>query len=95
MEICLYRHHFVGQSAFKKPTWLPSRVKMDIFYLLHSRPVCLLLFKSNPAPFKTPYVKLVKAYEIIFLDLSDVVVLEVNDHCVSIDLLGDRDLTCL
>lgn len=36
-----------------------------------------------------------KAYEIIFLDLGDVIVLEVDDHCVFSDLLGDRDLTCL
>lgn len=35
-----------------------------------------------------------KTYEIVFLDLSDVIVLEVNNHCVFSDLLGDRDLTC-
>lgn len=36
-----------------------------------------------------------KTYEIVFLDLSDVIVLEVYDHCVLSDLLGDGDLTCL
>lgn len=54
-----------------------------------------LLCKSNPTPVRISYIKLVKANEIIFLDLSDVIVLEVNDHCVFRDLLGDRDLTCL
>lgn len=95
MEICLYRHHFVGQSAFKKPTSHPRNVKMDVFNLLHSTPVCSLVFKSNPAPLQTSYIKLMKAYEIIFLDLSDVVVLEVNHHGVFSDLLGDRDQSWL
>lgn len=95
MEICLYLHHVVGLSAFKKPTSHPSDVKIDISYLLNSRPVCSLLFKSDPAPFRTSYIKFVKANEIIFLDLSDVVVLEVNDHCFFSNLLRDSDLTCL
>lgn len=57
--------------------------------------MCSLSSKSKPAPVKASYVKLVKADEIIFLDLSEVVVLEVNDHGVFRDLLGDRDLACL
>lgn len=43
----------------------------------------------------TSYIKLVEAHEVILLDLSDVVVLEVDDHGVSSDLLGDGDQTCL
>lgn len=56
--------------------------------------VCSLVCESSPAPFMISYIELVKAYEIIFLDLSDVIVLEVDDHCVFSDLLGNGDLPC-
>lgn len=60
------------------------RIQTEIFYS----------FQTLVFTFLDAYIKLVQAYKIIFLDVGDVVVLEVNDQGVFSDLLGDGDLTC-
>lgn len=78
---------FCRTAYGKQPTSHPADPTLLVPYPF----VC----KSKPAPVRRSYIKLVKAYEIVFFDLSDVIVLEVYDHCVFSDLLGDGDLTCL
>ena len=60
------------------------RIQTEIFYS----------FQTFVFTFLDAYIKLVQAYKIIFLDVGDVVVLEVNDQGVFSDLLGHGDLTC-
>lgn len=40
------------------------------------------------------YIKLAKAFKVIFLDLSDVIVLKINENCILRDLFRNTNEGC-
>lgn len=79
------------------------KVTPNLFNFLHASCLCLFgvymscgvhYYAQSKPHLEISYVKLAKAFKVVFLDLSDVIVLEINEHGVLRDLLRNSNEGC-